>query len=154
MKAITPLFLKESIFIEQMAKIKEDLLKKTAGGNIVGKAFLWMPYLKFHFQYTDLYDQVGTGISVLNAFFPHYIENIKNLIYLFRPNFLERTIDEIEDPLLFDEIETYILEKRLFKEDPYLNQFVEEFVPQIERLSRKKQEVRNNIYWQARGGTF
>lgn len=154
MKAIAPLFLKESVFVKKIAKIKADLLKEALGSNIVDKAFLWMPYLKFHFLYTDLYDQVGTGISVLNAFFPRYIENTKNLIYLFRPNFLERIIDEIEGLPLFDEIESDILEKKLFKGERFLNQFIEKFVPQIEQLSRKKQEVRNDIYWQARGGTF
>lgn len=115
------------------------------------KSFLWSAYFHLSFLYHTNGGETLSSETFLNAFFASTLENIKNLIYLFRPNFLSKPIKNTDTLPSFEKVESIVLEKQDFSIEEHINKFLQEFHPLIQGLHQKEEEIRENLYRQVKG---
>jgi len=75
---------------------KRSLFRKKTLENVIGENMVWMPYYKIQFDYKrsqrDLiqrYGETGRGQTALNAMFCGCAKSERELLMLFRPNYLK-----------------------------------------------------------------
>lgn len=134
-----------------MTNIENELKKTNKGSEILLKSFLWSAYFSLSFLYQSRDGVTRSSETCLNAFFAPKLENIKNLIYLFRPNFLAKPIKNIDTLPSFEQVDRAVLEKQDFNIEGHINKFLYEFHSSLRDLHQKEGEIKENLYRQVKG---
>lgn len=144
MEFIVPFVSDGHLLKKTLSKVKHLIKKKTPTDRFFNQAFVWMPHTTVHFV-TPSSNEEST---VVNNFFAADLEEVEDLIYLFRPSFLKqkRKKGPLKDVLSqVQGIKTRQLPARTKNIKQTLNSFLEfaNFkLKDLPKMKKKKRDVR------------